>query len=400
MNDKEVIIQNKANNLKTLLFSDNIKNQLAMAIPKWLSIDRLLRVVFSSILKNPKLLDCTQESILNSVMQCAQLGLEPILGKAHLIPYTNKKKQGNPLECQFQPGYQGLIDLAQRTGNIESIRAHCIYEHDEYKIQYGYDEKIDHVPVLHNQGKMIGVYTVWTKRPGIKTFTFMTIEEIEKIRDKSIAYQYAIKVNSKDTPWITDFEEMAKKTVIKRHSKLEPASIEFMTAVEIDNEVETGAIANKTDYNGFLIDMAETQPKAVKVDFYEMIPSFYSVSDVDAFLQASANLSGMSIDDLKDRACENEEAMKDFLSALKTWKDKQERAKEDHTQPPAKLKDYQQKVRDASKFIDMNKVVKALKLTTLYEAVKNQKWEILNEHECNVLCTKSSYMKDAETSKK
>jgi recombination protein RecT len=97
MNQELTVQQTKAVALRDYLQRDTIKDQLAAALPKWLSPDRLLRIVFSSTMKNPKLLDCTRESILQSVMQCAQLGLEPILGRAYLIPYENRNASFKPV---------------------------------------------------------------------------------------------------------------------------------------------------------------------------------------------------------------------------------------------------------------------------------------------------------------
>ena len=123
---KDIAVQNqKAVALRDYMHGDGIKNQLASALPKWLSTDRLLRVVFTSVMKNPKLLECTRESILSSVMQCAQLGLEPILGRSYLIPYDNRKNINGTWvkvpECQMQIGYQGLVDLARRTDTIADV---------------------------------------------------------------------------------------------------------------------------------------------------------------------------------------------------------------------------------------------------------------------------------------
>ena len=195
-------------NLQKYLFSDDIKKKLEMALPKWLSIDRLLRVVFSSVLKNPKLLECTTESLLSAVMQCAQLGLEPILGRAHLIPYRNKKlidgKWQKVLECQFQPGYQGLVDLAERSGKVETVKAHVVYENDTFEIEYGLNERLVHKPKMDgDRGKPIGAYTVWTRTSGVKTYSFMILDDIYRdFRSKSVAYNYAVKDGRKDTPWI------------------------------------------------------------------------------------------------------------------------------------------------------------------------------------------------------
>jgi recombination protein RecT len=241
------VIQQKAMTLRDYLQGDKIRGALSQALPKWLSVDRLLRIVFTSTMKNPKLLDCTRESLLQSIMQCAQLGLEPILGRAYLIPYNNSKKVGDRwekvLECQFQPGYQGLVDLARRSGIIKDVFAKVVYENDEFDIEYGTNRKLMHKPCLSGEpGEPIGAYTVWEYADGLKAFEFMPAHEIYKRRDKSQAYKYAMDnpkdKSAQDCPWIQWPEEQMCKTVVKHMAKLQPASIDFMEAVEMDNDTE------------------------------------------------------------------------------------------------------------------------------------------------------------------
>ena len=248
----------KASSLKSLLHKDAYVKQFQAVLPKWLSADRLLRIVQSAANMNPKIADCTPQSILSAVMQCAQLGLEPILGRAYLIPYKNTKRVGSQwvkvLECQFQPGYQGLIELAERTGDYSGIRAHVVYENDVFELSYGLEEELIHKPVLTNRGAPIGAYTVWKRKDGAKNFTFMPIDEIyAKHRDRSEGYKNALKQLEQakkenwqsytpKNPWLTvDEADMLRKSVIKAHSKKEKKSIDFMKAVTLDNMMETGA---------------------------------------------------------------------------------------------------------------------------------------------------------------
>ena len=116
MSNLPATLRQEAVSLRDYLGSKDVMPQISSALPKWLSPDRFFRVVFGAILRNPKLVECTRESILQSVMFCAQLGVEPILGRAYLIPYENSKYvKGEWVkipECQAQIGYQGLVDLA------------------------------------------------------------------------------------------------------------------------------------------------------------------------------------------------------------------------------------------------------------------------------------------------
>ena len=263
-------IQQKALTLKNYLHQPKIKKAIEDSLPKWLSVDRFLRVIFTATMKNPKIIECTPESILQSVISCSQLGLEPILGRAYLIPYKNSKLIGNRwekvLECQFQPGYQGLIDLARRTNTIRDVYALNVFENDDFDLTFGTDRKIHHRPWYLNKdnkepGEIIGVYAVWEMKDGTKHPEFMPISDVYKRRDKSQAYKYAMdnpnNKGAQDCPWITWPEEMIIKTVIKHSSKLVPASIDFMQAVALDEAADLGRsqigmFSDTPDYNGLL----------------------------------------------------------------------------------------------------------------------------------------------------
>lgn len=225
----------KSLELRDWLQSDAIKQQFQQVLPRWMNADRFLRVAGSAIVKNPRLQDCTPQSILVALMQAAQLGLEPVLGRAHLIPYKNNKT--GAFEVQFQVGYQGFIDLAERTDKFSGITAHCVYKNDLFEIELGTVETLRHKPADGDRGALKGAYTVWTRKDGRKAFSYLSIEEINrKFRSRSIAWQH----NPKDSPWGTDPDEMAKKSMIKHHAKMEPAAIEVMAAVEWDNATEAG----------------------------------------------------------------------------------------------------------------------------------------------------------------
>lgn len=242
--------QQKAVALRDYLQSDHIKNQLSAALPKWLSADRLLRVIFGAALKNPKILDCTRESILRSVMECAQLGMEPILGRVYLVPYWNGAKKA--LECQLQVGYQGLVDLARRSDTIADVWGANVYENDDFDLSWGMERRLTHRPWFMDpdkrkkgeSGEIIGAYVVWQLKDGTKHPEFMPIADIHKRREKSQAWRFAETGDPKkgggkrDSIWHQWPEEQNLKTVIKHSAKLVPSSIEFMQAVEADNVVE------------------------------------------------------------------------------------------------------------------------------------------------------------------
>jgi len=222
-------MKEKVASVRTLL--ESMKPQLALALPKHLNPDRLARIVLTSCLRNPKLLDCTKESFAGAVLQAAQLGLEPdgVLGMAYLIPYTNRKK--NCLEVQFQAGYKGLLDLGRRSGDIGAVNARVVYKNDRFAYRFGLTPLLEHTPAPSDRGDATYVYAVVGLKDGSTQWDVMSVEDIEKHRKQ---YSKA----ASDGPWVTAWEEMAKKTVLRRVLKYAPASVELQRAIALDEHAE------------------------------------------------------------------------------------------------------------------------------------------------------------------
>lgn len=215
-----------------LMADPKIKAQMALALPKHMTSDRLARIALTEIRKVPALAKCDQTSFLGAIMQCAQLGLEPggALGHAYLLPFENRKK--GITEVQFIVGYRGMIDLARRSGQIVSLTARTVHEHDEFSYQYGLNEDLKHVPATGDRGALLYVYAVAKLKDGGVQFEVMSRSDVDKVRAQSKAGNYG--------PWQTHYEEMAKKTVIRRLFKYLPVSIELATAVTMDEKAESG----------------------------------------------------------------------------------------------------------------------------------------------------------------
>lgn len=323
MNKNLPATQQKALTIRDYLFSENTKNQLAVALPKWLSVDRFLRIAFTSIMRNSKLLDCTRESLLGSIMQCAQLGLEPVMNRAHLVPYWNDKKKA--FECQFQAGYAGLADLGRRSGEISNITSHVIYEKDSFDIEYGTEERLYHKPYLNgDRGKPIGVYAVWFYKDGTKSPQFLPLQICyDQHRARSQSYKSAIEKKHTNSPWITDESAMLKKTAVKVSSKLQSLSIEFMQAVELDNQAEMGQIQR-----GLFLDSAsESEPQIIPQDFDSTIPKGIDKAKLEEFLKLCAEQFKRSVDDIKMEAAEEPN---EFWEAFYAWDKKIEKPKATH----------------------------------------------------------------------
>jgi recombination protein RecT len=216
------------------------KKALGAIIPSHLNLDRVMRVALAAYSKTPKLMECSIDSVYQAVRQATELGLEPggALGHAYLVPYKN--------QCTLIVGYRGLIDLARRSGEIATIEAHVVHERDVFTLKFGLDPVLDHEPFLDGDpGEMKFAYAVGKLRDGGTQCEVMTKAQVDRIRQGS---------QGRDaTPWTQHYEEMARKTVVRRLVKYLPLSSEkarpLAEAVEhdeaIDLEVGSDGVATR-----------------------------------------------------------------------------------------------------------------------------------------------------------
>ena len=211
------------------------KASMEGALPKFMRADRLIRVALTAISKNPRLLECTHESLALALLESGQLGLEPngVMGQAYLVPYKNGKT--GQYEAQFQPGYRGLVELVLRTGDVSSVDARAVWENDgdRFEYEYGLNPKLVHKPGgCSDPAKLTHTYVVFQLKDGPPKFDVMTRGELEAIRRRSRAKD--------DGPWVTDAVQMYLKTVVKRGVKLLRMSPEMEAAISKDTAVEIG----------------------------------------------------------------------------------------------------------------------------------------------------------------
>lgn len=217
-------VEKKDNSMVGLI--RRMEPQIRKALPSVITPERFTRMVLTALSSTPKLQTCTPQSFLGAMMQAAQLGVEPNtpLGQAYLIPYGSV--------CQFQLGYKGLIDLAYRSGEVSSIQAHEVHENDTFEYEYGLEPKLRHVPAMTDRGPVTYYYAVLKLKNGGVGFEVMSRDDVEAFaRKKSKAFN--------NGPWKTDFDEMAKKTVLKKVLKYAPLKTEFARAVASDESVKT-----------------------------------------------------------------------------------------------------------------------------------------------------------------
>lgn len=215
---------------------------LQAVMPRHLSAEKLIKIALLATSRTPLLLECAPTSILQAVMQAAQLGLEvnSPLGSAYLVPYRNGKT--GKYECQLIPGYRGLVDLARRSGGILLVDARVVYENDRFEVDYGTSPQITHKPMLSGEraNQNIVAFYATALMPGdIRQFEVMTKAEVDAVRARSKA--------SASGPWVSDYAEMGRKTVVKRLVKYLPLSPELAAAIELDNRAESGEVTGVSD---------------------------------------------------------------------------------------------------------------------------------------------------------
>lgn len=228
---------------KSMSIKDLIKAmepEIKKALPAVITPERFTRMALSALNTTPKLAECSQMSFLAALMNAAQLGLEPNtpLGQAYLIPYKNKGE----LECQFQIGYKGMIDLAYRNPQMQIISAQAVYENDEFEYELGLEPKLYHRPSLDDRGELRLFYGMFKLQNGGYGFEVMS-----KTAMDAYAKEYSKAFGTAFSPWKTNYESMAKKTVIKQALKYAPIKADFRRAISTDETIKTEFAPDMSD---------------------------------------------------------------------------------------------------------------------------------------------------------
>ena len=240
---------------------DNIKAQLGKAmpslsqlLPSHIKADRMLRVITSAVSKTPELLVCDPKSVVLAAAQAFALGLEPntALGLGYLVPFKNV--------CTFIPGYRGLARLAVNTGEVQVVQARAVYQRDAFEVHFGTNPRIEHSPCLDGDpGPLIAVYAVAIMKSGVPAFDVMTLKAVNAIRDRS--------KSASNGPWVTDFDEMAKKTVFRRLCKTLPLSEErFARALDLQTKAEGGEAPDFSDIIDVVPELGDDEPEASRTE--------------------------------------------------------------------------------------------------------------------------------------
>lgn len=213
--------------IKDTLEGEQFKQAVAKVLPKHLTPDRFIRVAIMAMTRTPKLALCDQASFFQALMSLSQYGLEPDGRRAHLIPFENRKRK--VYECQLIIDFKGLAELILRSGIVSYLHADVVCENDDFEYDRGL--VIRHkINLKGERGTVYAAYAICRFKDGSEKCDVMSKSDIERIRNRSRAAQ--------NGPWVTDWNEMAKKTVFRRLSKWLPLSPEVRDAVEHEDEFE------------------------------------------------------------------------------------------------------------------------------------------------------------------
>lgn len=211
------------------------REQIALALPPSLDVDRFLRLARTAVKLDPGLQACTAESFIAALHKAATYGLEPGTGQCYLQRYK--------ASCTFVLGYRGIIDLARRSGLLVSIEARAVYENDQFDYEYGLNERLQHRPALEDHGELRCFYGVAKFKDGGHYWLVVPIMEILRHRDRSESWLAKARGQGTGGPWASDFEAMARKTVIRIMEPYLPLSPTAREAIQADGSFQDGVDA-------------------------------------------------------------------------------------------------------------------------------------------------------------
>jgi recombination protein RecT len=216
---------------------DAAAGEYQRSLPKHVPTERFIRHLVTAVQLNPELLQADRQSLMAACQKAAQDGLLPDGREGALVIFRSRNKQTGMWvkAVQWMPMLLGLMKKARNSGEISSLAAHIVYDNDEFHLALGDQEEIYHRPYIDgDRGKPRLVYAICRLKDGTLVRDWMTMDEVAKVRSASRA--------AESGPWVDWFDEMCKKTVLRRLIKRLPASTDkegtetFMKTIEQDDE--------------------------------------------------------------------------------------------------------------------------------------------------------------------
>lgn len=224
------------------LSNPKFNEQLKAVLPKYLTPERMVRIALTELRSTPKLMECDPLSFIGSIIRCAQMGLEPSSERGHvyLIPFNNFHTK--KMECKIMVGYKGMLYLAAKSHIF--METGVVYANDKFEYEKGLEPKLRHMPALGDRGNMMGVYALARFQDSVTApmFEYMSKAEVDEIMVRAVQ-------KKSSSPWQTDYDAMARKTIIRRLFKYLPMSDEIEYAVAADEQADQG-----NQNNAILVD--------------------------------------------------------------------------------------------------------------------------------------------------
>lgn len=271
---------NKKKSVRQWMESDEFKLEMLKVLPKHMTPDRMARIALTAAMKNPKILQCTVESIMQCMLTCSQFGLEPDGRRAHLIPFEDRANK--VILCTLIIDYKGLVELAIRSGKVAHLHADVVREGDLFEFSIG--EIKEHVPWFLRRdsdkpaevGRDIAAYAFARMKDGSTAVAVLSIEEIYAIRDGSQGWKAFDKGITKQSPWDpqnwVSEQEMKKKTALRRLTKMLPLSPEFRDAIDIDDDEPQVRMVNVTPKTSFLAEPTKPEVQTDPTQTAQQLP--------------------------------------------------------------------------------------------------------------------------------
>lgn len=227
------------------------KGEFAKVLPSIITPEEFCRVALTVIRMNDKLAQCSTLSLMGALMKAAHTGIMPDGIRAYLVPYKN--------EASYMLSYKGMIELAMRSGDVAKVESRAIHANDKFTCEFGLEEKLSLVPAWGDRGPLVAVYAMARMKDGSMIVEVMTKEEVDGIRARSKA--------SGSGPWVTDYNEMARKTAVRRLAKYLPQAKDLVTAAGLEEQDEMKPLADvdtsgQTPAKGVAGLKAALKPKA------------------------------------------------------------------------------------------------------------------------------------------
>lgn len=252
-----------------------MSSQFKMVLPPQVPLDRFLRIIVTAVNASPKLLSCDRGSLYAACMRAAQDGLLPDGREAALVPFKNT--------VQYLPMVGGILKKVRNSGELGSIAVEVIYQHDRFRYWIDSDgPHIEHEPLLFGErGEVLGAYALAKTTDGFLYVEAMSKVQIEKVR--------AVSAAAHNGPWVDWWDEMAKKTVIRRLAKRLPMSTDADGV--FDREDKEKDVTPESESPKTLPPPGEPKRKQRRID---------SIIETAPTVSASANEAAASPDTSKE----------------------------------------------------------------------------------------------------